>query len=51
MSSRGTFRPSRCTGAPLRERRDLGGNSDPATLTGLYDVVVVQPASRDGGVW
>jgi hypothetical protein len=43
------FAVHRC--AALRERRDLGRTSDPATLTGLYDVVVVQPASRDGGVW
>jgi hypothetical protein len=37
--------------AAVGERRDVGGQSDPAAVTGMYDVVVVQPASRDGGVW
>jgi hypothetical protein len=43
------FAVHRC--AALGERRDLGGTTDPAALTGMYDVVVVQPASLDGGVW
>jgi hypothetical protein len=43
------FAVHRC--AALEERRDLGGTSDQTSATGMYDVVVVQPASLDGGVW
>jgi hypothetical protein len=43
------FTVQRC--ADVDERRDLGGVSNPNVLTGLYDVVVVQPAAMDGGVW
>ncbi|HET6950311.1 MAG TPA: hypothetical protein VFI47_08050 [Acidimicrobiales bacterium] len=43
------FAVHRC--ADVRERRDLGGTSDPEALTGMDDVVVVQPARRDGGIW
>jgi len=43
------FAVHKCAG--LDERRDLGGSSNPNALTGMYDVVVIQPASQDGGVW
>ncbi len=36
--------------ATLAERADLGGRVDPQTLTGFTDIVVVQPASLDGGI-
>jgi hypothetical protein len=43
------FAVHRC--ADVKERRDLGGTSNAAAVTGMYDVVVIQPARRDGGVW
>jgi hypothetical protein len=43
------FAVHRC--ADVKERRDLGGTPNPLAVTGMYDVVVIQPARRDGGVW
>lgn len=36
--------------ARLDQRSDLGGRTDPYQLDGYFDVVVVSPAARDGGV-
>lgn len=36
--------------ATLDQRADLGGSPSRTTLDGYYDIVVVSPASRDGGV-